>query len=246
MRRLFFPFSGNSILLDGEAYHHVVRVNRANVEDEVEVADGQGRVVLARIISINEGYAELIVLEEIETQAEPQLNLVLGFGLLKGEKSDWLIQKATELGVGEIWPLALDHSVVKLDEKKGKDRRVRWQKIATEAAQQCGRDRVPLVKAPIKLSQALSSFCQDGIVIMPHEALPEHSLKRVLKANDPAKDVFLIIGSEGGFSAEETKLAEEQGVKLVNLGPRILRAETAALAGAGMILYEWADLGGTQ
>ena len=98
----------------------------------------------------------------------------------------------------------------------------------------------------MKLSQALSSFRQDGIVIMPHEALPEHSLKRVLKTSEPIKDVFLIIGSEGGFSAEETKLAEEQGAKLVNLGPRILRAETAALAGAGMILYEWADLGGTQ
>ena len=246
MRRLFFPFSGNSILLNGEAFHHLVRVNRANVEDEIEVADGQGRVVLARIASINEGQAELTVLKEVETKIEPEINLVLGFGLLKGEKSDWLIQKATELGVREIWPLALDHSVVQLDEKKGKDRAVRWQKIATEATQQCGRDRVPLVKVPMKLSQALSSFRQDGIVIMPHEALPEHSLKRVLKTSEPIKDVFLIIGSEGGFSAEETKLAEEQGAKLVNLGPRILRAETAALAGAGMILYEWADLGGTQ
>lgn len=246
MRRLFFPFSGNSIVLDGEAYHHLVRVNRAEVEEEIEVADGQGRVVLARIASISEGYAELIVFKEIENKIEPLIHLVLGFGLLKGEKSDWLIQKATELGVGEIWPLALEHSVVKLDEKKGEGRRTRWQKIALEAAQQCGRDRVPIVKAPLKLSKALSNFGQDGIVIMPHEALPEHSLKRVLKTNKPVKDIFLIIGSEGGFSAEETKLAEEQGAKLVNLGPRILRAETAALAGAGMILYEWADLGGTQ
>ena len=244
MRRLFFPFSGNSFYLDGEGFHHWVRVNRAQVGDEIEVSDTHGRLVRAKLVQIEEKQGLMEVLEEIQVGSFDNLEVILAFGLLKGEKTDWLIQKAVELGVTAIWPLEMDHSIMKLDAKKALDRQKRWQKIALEAAQQCGGGQVPTVEMPRKLSKAVSEF--EGTIWVPHEARPDQSLKKELKSRSKANRNLIIVGPEGGFSASETELLKEAGANLVTLGDRILRAETASLAALTMVLYEWGHLGGQE
>ena len=170
--------------------------------------------------------------------------MILAFGLLKGEKTDWLIQKAVELGVSAIWPLEMDHSILKLDSKKALDRQKRWQKIALEAAQQCGASQVPTVELPQKLAPAISKF--DGMVWVPHEARPEESLKRELRGRERSVKNLIVVGPEGGFSAVETALLRDSGANLVTLGERILRAETASLTVLALVLYEWGNLGGQE
>jgi RNA methyltransferase, RsmE family len=246
MRRLFFPFSGNSFFLDGDGFHHWVRVNRAQVGDEIEVADGLGKVVVARLAKIEENRGLLEVVRSVPDTSNSPLQLTLAFGLLKGEKIDWVIQKAVEIGVDSLIPLEMEHSVLRWDEKKKIDRQKRWQKIALEAAQQSGRERVPEVLEVQKLSAAVKNFAESGAIWVPHENCRGDSLKRALKAGMAKEKNMIIIGPEGGFSANETEFLKNAGANLVTLGDAILRAETAAILASGLMLYEWGLLGGQE
>jgi len=246
MRRLFFPFSGDSFFLDGDGFHHWVRVNRAQVGDEIEVADGLGKVVVARLAKIEENRGLLEVIQQVQSASNSPLKLTLAFGLLKGEKMDWMIQKAVEIGVDSLIPLEMEHSVLRLDEKKKIDRRKRWQKIALEAAQQSGRERVPEVLGVQKLGGAVERFAESGAIWVPHENCQGASLKGALKAGMEKEKNMMIIGPEGGFSAKETEFLQTAGANLVTLGDTILRAETAAILASGLMLYEWGLLGGQE
>ena len=247
MRRLFFPFSGTEFYLEGESFHHWVRVNRAQVGDEIEISDGTGKIVVAKLEAIEENRGLLQVVREIDLPPQSEVEIILGIGLLKGEKMDWLIQKSVEIGVTEIWPLELDQSIVKLDSKKSMERQKRWQKIALEAAQQCGGRLVPLVRSPQKLSVAVKTFGLNGIVWVPHERGNDRSFKQELQTQEKVMQNLIIIGPEGGFSDKETDfLSALSQSRLVTLGERILRAETAGLVALSLLRYEWDDLGGQE
>ncbi len=247
MRRLFFPFSGIEFYLEGESFHHWIRVNRAQVGDEIEISDEEGKVVVAKLEVIEENRGLLQVVREVELSPQSEVKIILGIGLLKGEKMDWLIQKAVEIGVAEIWPLELDHSIVKLDSKKSLERQKRWQKIALEASQQCGGRLIPIVKIPQKLSVAMEKFSLAGVVWVPHERGSDNSFKKELRTREKVTQNLIVIGPEGGFSEKETGFLEAlSNSSLITLGERILRAETAALVSLSLLRYEWDDLGGQE
>ena len=156
---------------------------------------------------------------------------------------DYIVQKAVELGVRGVFPMDAEHSVVQYDQAKRNKRLERWQKIAVEAAKQCGRAVIPIVKPIADLTTILASFDVETVILMLYEGQTAQGLKQAL-AEHHAKNYLLLVGPEGGFSAKEVALCQSHGACIVTLGPRILRTETAALAGVSIVMYEYGDLGG--
>ena len=153
-----------------------------------------------------------------------------------------IIQKATELGVSEIAPVACRRSVVQLGGEKAGARRERWQRVAMEAAKQCRRPLIPMVRAPENFAPAIAGVSGGSLFLLPWESEHTCSLKEVL-AGDAPGEIFILIGPEGGFEPEEVLQAVRQGAVAVSLGPRILRTETAGPACLAAVMYRWGDLG---
>ena len=228
--------------ITGAEAHHLQRVLRLGPGDVVEVGDGQGRAFRARLVGEESGVWKAKLLAPILGRTEPQVRVVLAVALTKGDKMDWIIQKGTELGVHIFAPFAGSRSVVKLTAVKARTRQVRWQRIATEAAKQCGRFFVPRVDEVGKLSEILGRYGEGALVVLPWEGEESQGLGEVLREGQE-QCIVAVIGPEGGFSKEEVVRVKAQGAQVVTLGPRILRTETAALATVAMVLYERGDLG---
>ena len=154
-----------------------------------------------------------------------------------------VVQKAVELGASAVIPLETAQCVVQYEAGKKKAKQERWQKIAMEAAKQSKRSHIPQVKEIQSLSDCLSSMPEDVYKIMLYEGRNPQGIKQILQ-RQRAKEVLLLVGPEGGFSASEVELCQRHGVHVVSMGPRILRTETAGLAGIAIVMYEYGDLGG--
>jgi 16S rRNA (uracil1498-N3)-methyltransferase len=219
---------GERVLSDGD-YRYLARVHRLAPGDGVTLFDGAGVEAPAEIVAVD---ADLrLVRVRVGAPCERTdvgVPLTLVVGLSKGDKMDLVVQKTTELGVAAIAPVACERSVVRLEGARAVERQRRWEKIAAEAARQCGRTTVPLVLAPAPLERALAVPAPDALRLILHERAGE-ALARALPAQSPPS-VVLAVGPEGGFSEAELAAAREQGFRPVLLGPRILRAETAAIA----------------
>lgn len=233
-RRVFLPparIGEGRAALTPEAVHYLRDVLRLGPGAEVEVFDGEGGSYPGRL---EEGLGGLALGPRRE--ARPALPLRLLMALAKGEKMDLVVQKATELGATALAPFAAERSVVQLDAGKGEARAERWRRIAAEAARQCGRADVPIVHAPSTLAAALAAVPGDHARFVFHpggEPLPE-GLR-------PA-GVAAIVGPEGGLTEGEVQACEEAGAARASLGPRVLRAETAALAAAALLQARYGDL----
>ena len=189
----------------------------------VEITDVSRRAVTAR------------VLETIQEPPRQTPRLVLGQSLLKGEKMDWVIQKATELGVSEIVPIESQHSVVQLKADRVNHQLARWQRIALEAAQQSEQWRIPTVATPQSLSALLTSLATGTLTLMLAERREGKSLQTVNLPQDARGSILVLIGPEGGWSQEEAQIAEQAGIQPITLGEHILRAETAAIAAISIL-----------
>jgi len=248
-RRFFAPPSAfdselGSVWLASDEARHLRDVLRLQPGDEVYVFDGEGKEFQCRINSSDRNRAELkVVAEALPARPESPLHITLAVALLKGEKFDLVVQKATELGMTRIVPLVTKHADIRLRDASDAAKRVaRWKRIALEAAKQSGRAAVPEVTAPL----AYGAFIQekdgasDGLRIMFSERDGES-----LDGGDSPKPDSLIamIGSEGGWADEEISDAREAGWRIVTLGGRILRAETAAIAVATLLQHHFGDLG---
>jgi len=229
--------------LRGLDAHHAGHVLRLKPGDEVIVVDSRGVAARARLEMGSLTETPLTFIEKIDDNSEPPITLYLAQGLPKGDKMDYIVQKAVELGVSKIIPLTAEHSVVRYDSAKQVNRRERWQKIALEAAKQCGRLTVPEVTAFEDMTGLLAGYGQDFMTVMLYEGERKSGLKALLK-NCQARAILLLIGPEGGFSDGEVALCRQHGVQTVSVGPRILRTETAALAALSIVMYECGDLGG--
>jgi len=192
--------------------------NGLAVRYRVEITDVSRRAVTAR------------VLETIQEPPRQTPRLILGQSLLKGEKMDWVIQKATELGVSEIVPIESQHSVVQLKADRVDHQLARWQRIALEAAQQSEQWRIPTVATPQSLSALLTSLATGTLTLMLAERREGKSLQTVNLPQDATGFILVLIGPEGGWSQEEAQIAEQAGIQPITLGEHILRAETAAIA----------------
>jgi len=245
MRRFFIdaPLSEHMTIANADA-RHIASVLRLAAGATVQVSDQNGKSGKAEIIAANPEAIELKLLEFLEDTTEPPLDIWLVQSLAKGEKMDFIIQKAVELGVYGIIPVATAHSVVRYDVTKQVDKVARWQKIAREAAKQCGRSYIPQVFPITSLAQILgnSEFGSANKILL-YEGQAAQGLKQAL-TDSSSQTYVLFIGPEGGFSSAEVNLCQEHGVRIVTMGPRIMRTETAALAAISAVMYECGDLGG--
>ena len=240
MHRFFADERGiveNIAYLNAEDAGHALRVLRLENGDEVELVCAPARY-LAEIDSTEDGEVRLRVTEKLR-DTEAQTRVTLYQGLPKADKMEWIVQKSTELGAAAIAPVAMIRSVVKLEGKDAAKKTERWQKIAREAVKQCARVNAPEVKMPRKLAAMKDELNALDVLIVPWEDARDGSIADCL-ASFKAKErvsIGILIGPEGGIAPEEAEwLTHEAGAKLVTLGPRILRTETAAIASQTIVM----------
>ena len=249
MRRIFIKaLLQEELVITGGDAHHLGRVMRARAGDRILVADDEGKVGEYELTGFTESSVSMRLVQYVEERTESPVEIVLAQCLPKGDKLDLIVQKATELGVNVIVPLASDNCVVRYDSKKAQARQEKWQKIADEAGKQCGRSRLPEVQ-PVQpfgewLREMAGEQSGDTAICMCYENELQQGMKEFLQGRKAAKRFVVIVGPEGGFSLAEAALAKELGIASVSLGTRILRAETAAISAVALIQYENGDLGG--
>lgn len=225
--------------LTGEKAHYISTVLRCKALDPLIVTDSTGTAYSARISAITKKQTTLEILDPIIQDNESPLDIVLVQGLLKGEKMDLVIQKATELGVKEIAPVVTERSQVRETRKLQ-----RWQKIAEEASRQCGRNMIPLVHGPAAYEAAISVQGRgSGIICWEKGEAPFSAAVHEFKDENK---IVLCIGPEGGFSEKEVQAAKDCGLTVASLGRRILRAETAALTAVALAQFVLGDLSGRE
>lgn len=216
---------------------HAVSVMRYKEGDELAVIDGLGCSYLAKISSIQKNKVLIDILAETEVDAESPADYILCQGILKGDKMDLVIQKATELGVGAIIPLITARSQVRETRKM-----VRWRKIAEEASEQCGRAVVPKIGSPVLfddfLKNTIPSGPAHGIIFWEKGGFPvDSALDKAGLSAMHSDSLYLIVGPEGGFEGQEVEAAESRGFIKASLGRRILRADTAAVAALSLVHF---------
>ena len=228
----------NKIYMQGADVNHIKNVLRMKPGEDVRVSDGGGKAYLCCIHSYEGQTAVLDILKELDPDTELPSRIVLFQGLPKGDKMEWIVQKAVELGAYRIVPFAAKRSVVRLDEKKAEKKQARWQLIAKGAAEQSGRGIIPEVGAVCSFAEALRMAGELDVVLIPYEL--EEGMKeaaRILEGITPGQSVGIFIGPEGGFEEEEVEQAKMAGAHAVTLGKRILRTETAGLTALSILMY---------
>ena len=231
---------GNHIFIDGPDVNHIRNVLRMNPGEEVNVTDGSGeKVYRCAIASIGEDKVELNIMWAQENGMELPSKIYLFQGLPKSDKMELIIQKAVELGVYEIIPMATARAVVKLDQKKAAAKVKRWQAISESAAKQSKRLLIPEVKEPVKFSEALKLASDLDVRLIPYElAEGMDGTRRIIQSVKPGQSVAVFIGPEGGFEEAEVELAKEAGFQAITLGRRILRTETAGMTVLSILMYQ--------
>lgn len=212
-----------------EQAHHIRRVMRMQQGDVIRVADNSGRVMLAEVEYHKEETAARVV-EELSDRSKTSVEMVLAQGMIKGEKWDYLLQKSAELGVAEIIPFVSSRCVVKIKDDKAEKKIVRWNKILSEACEQCKRSTLVQLKEPCAFDELKHVEADLRLIAYEDADCKSERLCDVLRSHADAKRVLVVVGSEGGFSAEEVEALTSVGFHRVSLGGRILRAETAAIS----------------
>ena len=223
-------------------FHHLVKVLRCKVGDEIEVSDGSAWEYKTVIDDIFEDEAVLKIIDRQKFATEPKTRVTLFQGVPKGQKMELIIQKTVELGIDTITPVFMERTVV---EDHGKfDKKIeRWQKISDEASKQCKRGMIPEITGKLSYIEMLNELKNFDLVLIPYEDEEGTTIKDVLReySADRKKEeikVAVIIGPEGGFTEKEVKAATDNGAKSVSLGKTTLRTETAGITALAMIMYE--------
>jgi 16S rRNA (uracil1498-N3)-methyltransferase len=236
--------AGPAVVIADEDHRYLTRVLRLGAGDRVTLFDGEGNEAEAEIVRVGPRASEAHVLERRRAPAPegPQVTLIQG--LARGEKLDLVVQKATELGVHRVIPVATERSVLTLDHMRSTSRRARWQKIAREAARQCGRADLPEIESVTSFGVAIDAAPRDALKLLFWEGARTARLKDALPGPDspPPAAVVVAVGPEGGFSDGEVARAREAGFAVAGLGPRILRTETAALVALAVVGFAVGDL----
>ncbi len=244
MKRFYvsqFQVQKGVIKVGGSEARHIRRVLRLKTGDEVILFNGSTQQYLGTIIEEHSNSVSIQIQNILPSQGESSLEVTLAQSLLKGEKMDYLIQKATELGVKRVIPFLSSRSIPHLDKSQKAKRHQRWGRIAIEASKQCGRGGIPSIEPIQDYSCLLRSAPTEALRLLLWEK-EGMRLKEVLRGLKERKEIFFVVGPEGGFSKEEVTQAEEFGFTPVFLGERILRAETVSLCILSILQYEWGDL----
>jgi 16S rRNA (uracil1498-N3)-methyltransferase len=235
----------DAIGIDGPLAHRLASVLRLRPGDEIALFDGTGAEARVRLESIDRRRVMGVVLERYDGAPEPRARVHLYQSITKGERFEWLLEKATEIGVSRVIPLVTARAVVRTGSEG--NRPDRWRRIVVEAAEQCGRSVLPIVEAPASFEDALRDAA--GLLLLPYEEAPEGApdIETALAADIDAffalSEVSVFIGPEGGYDPQEVERAREAGCAVVTMGRRVLRSETAGLVAATLILHAAGELG---
>jgi len=231
--------AGAELALPEQAAVHVARVLRLRPGDPLVLFNGDGNDYAAELIAVTPRDAHARILDSRLHPGESPLRITLAQALARGEKMDWIVQKATELGVAEIVPLVTTRSEVKLDESRARKRLEHWRGVAISACEQSGRARVPAIATVQRLGEWLSSL--DASASATRLALLPEGEAAVRELPEIADTVLLAIGPEGGFDENDSARLREAGFKGLRLGPRVLRTETAGMAAIAALQALYGD-----
>lgn len=232
MQRYFAKVIDNQVLLSDDDVFHLTRVMRARPGDNIEVVS-DGQVFLAEVKRFKP--LEIDVVKEINENNELRSHVILIAGLIKGEKMDFLLQKATELGASEIVLLRSERTIVKIKNEEKEVKFARYRKILKEAAEQSKRSKIPTLDRLVDMDSLKNIDADIKMIAYEGEEGPSQNFSKIVESIEDNQKVAIIVGPEGGFSEEEVKLAEEAGYTRVSLGRRILRAETASFYALSVI-----------
>ncbi len=225
--------TGTELVLEGQTAHYLGKVLRLTAGTALTLFNGDGYEYTATLTHVDKKTCTVLPSAQTQPQVESGLRTVLGLGISRGERMDYAIQKATELGVSVIAPLFTEHCEVRLNEERREKRQEHWQQIAISACEQSGRVRIPEVLAPQPLQAWVGSSPAELCLVLDHQQTA------VLGGAKPAGGVALLIGPEGGLAANEITLALAAGFKGIALGKRVLRTETAPVAALSVLQYLW-------
>ena len=227
-----------SLFILGDDARHIACSLRMAVGDGVTVSDGEGTEYACRLTKIRDDRCDADVIEKKISSSEPKSRITLFMAYPKSDKLETVIQKAVELGATEIVPFESSRCIKKPKADKAAERTARLSRIAEEAAKQCGRARLPIVREPISFKKMLEEAATAELSLFCYEGRGTRSLKEVLGTDTAPSSISVIVGSEGGFSPEEAEAAVAAKLTPVNLGPRILRCETAPMYALSAISYQ--------
>jgi 16S rRNA (uracil1498-N3)-methyltransferase len=241
LNRIYVPAAlatDNDIALTPSGANHVARVLRMRIGEQLAVFDGLGNEFHAELVRIVGNNVTVRIGAQVTGTPQSPLKITLVQGISRGERMDWALQKATELGVNVIAPVITARSVVRLDEKQSAKKRDHWQQIVIGACEQSGRSHVPEVLAPISMRQYLLEHRKEGLRLVLSPTGPS----ALAGLTSMSTRVELLIGPEGGLDDEEIERAQTTGFVPVRLGPRVLRTETAAVTALTVLQAMWGDL----
>ncbi len=231
--------TGSEVILTPQTSHHLLQVLRLKSGAKLNVFDGRGNEFSAELMLEPKGQARVLIAEKQASLSESPLHIHLIQGISRGEKMDYTLQKAVELGVSEITPLFTAFCEVKLNPERLEKRLEHWRMIMMNACEQCGRSYLPRLNAPAYFKAWIGGKGDSGDLL--RLILTPTASQRLLNFDVNPTRVTLVIGPEGGFSEEELIIAQQQGFIGWRLGPRILRTETAGLAAISALQMHWGD-----
>lgn len=228
------------IRIEGSDVNHIRNVLRMTIGEQISVSDGQqGKEYRCEITLLEEDCVTAKIMWAQEADTELPSKIYLFQGLPKSDKMELIIQKAVELGVYEVIPVATRRAVVKLDKKKEESKRKRWNAISESAAKQSKRTIIPEVTSVMTFAEALKYAADLDVKLIPYElAEGMEETRRIISKIKPGNSVAVFIGPEGGFDESEIALAEDAGVKPITLGKRILRTETAGMTVLSVLMFQ--------
>jgi 16S rRNA (uracil1498-N3)-methyltransferase len=234
----------DEIILPRRAAHQVCTVLRMRPGDRIVVLDGDGREAEVELVRTDPRETRGRVLARRVAGGEPHVRVTLYQSLLKRDNYEWVLQKCTELGVAAFVPVVSKRTVARRGKGIGAGRMERWRRIVVEAVEQSGRGRMPALREVVPFEEAVTLACAGGVpAVIPWVGERDVGVRAALADAQRPASLALLVGPEGGFDEEEVALARGHGVVSVTLGPRVLRAETAAVAAVSVILYELGEMG---
>jgi 16S rRNA (uracil1498-N3)-methyltransferase len=245
LRRFFVPsgsLRARNVTLGPELAHRLGRVLRLKRGDHVLLSAGGARDYEVQLTGVSPYAITGLIIAEREAPPEPEVKLVLNQSLIRANRFDLVLEKGTEIGVSRFVPVVAAHCQVTGNGEPSAGRSERWERIVVEAAEQCGRGRLPAVDQPLPFEEAIRRA--RGLKLLPFEGERRRGMSAYLRGLSRRPDtVSLFIGPEGGFEDAEVELAREAGAEIVSLGPRILRSETAGIVAAALVLNALGEMG---
>ena len=246
MRRFFVEnilLTEGLISITGKEARHITNVLRMKKGEVLIIMDGKGRLFESEIEKLHSGAVEVKIIKSIPSPPSSPIEINLVQALIKSKNMDYLIQKTTELGIHSIHLFYSERTIIRLGPDNIAHKIDRWNEIIKSACKQCGRPVFPIIYPPIAFKDLMKKATANSTLkLLVWEDEQKADLKSVFKSMNRSHSIMAIVGPEGGFTINEIKLAREAGFRMVSLGKRILRSETAGVTLASIIQYEWGDL----